>query len=242
MNIQQGVPKTEARARLERDGFCLLPSVFTLQECDALIETVTQTVHASASKNLSGMFAIRRLLHEVPGLRVLLDGKLQRLLSFCTNENYFLVKSVWFDKPERSNWFVAWHQDLSISVDRKIELPGFGPWTSKPEQFGVQPPRAILENIVTLRIHLDDCDETNGALHVLPGSHRDGIVRRNELRFEEMQPRLCCAAKGDVLLMKPLLFHASSRAASGKRRRVIHLECASLELPPGLGWAERLPI
>lgn len=86
-------------------------------------------------------------------------------------------KSIYFDKPEHSSWFVAWHQDLTISVDKKIDLDGFGPWTSKQDQFAVQPPLAFLENIFTVRIHLDDTDEHNGALRVIPGSHRKGIYR-----------------------------------------------------------------
>ena len=49
--------------------------------------------------------------------------------------NYFAVKSIYFDKPESSNWFVAYHQDLTISVDQKMELNGFGPWTVKQNQF-----------------------------------------------------------------------------------------------------------
>ncbi len=62
---------------------------------------------------------------------------------------------------------VAWHQDLTISVNKKLDLPGYGPWTIKQDQYAVQPPLEILENIFTIRIHLDDTDEKNGALRVI---------------------------------------------------------------------------
>ncbi len=45
----------------------------------------------------------------------------------------FVVKSIYFDKPASSNWYVPYHQDLTISVDKKLELENFGPWTSRPE-------------------------------------------------------------------------------------------------------------
>jgi ectoine hydroxylase-related dioxygenase (phytanoyl-CoA dioxygenase family) len=92
-----------------------------------------------------------------------------------------VVKSIYFDKPETSNWYVAYHQDLTISVDKKLELPDFGPWTTKQNQFAVQPPLNILENIYTIRIHLDDTDENNGALKVVPKSHAKEFTDRKQL-------------------------------------------------------------
>ena len=70
-------------------------------------------------------------------------------------ENYFITKSIYFDKPEKSNWFVAYHQDLTISVDKKVETENFENWTIKQNQFAVQPPKEILEQNFTIRIHID---------------------------------------------------------------------------------------
>ena len=80
------------------------------------------------------------------------------------SDKYFVVKSIYFDKPQSSNWYVSYHQDLTISVDKKLEVDGFGFWTTKQNQFSVQPTLDILQNVVTIRIHLDDTDENNGAL------------------------------------------------------------------------------
>jgi len=45
----------------------------------------------------------------------------------------------------------------------------------------------LLEQMLAARIHLDDCDETNGALRVLRGTHRLGRLsseRIQQLRKE----------------------------------------------------------
>jgi ectoine hydroxylase-related dioxygenase (phytanoyl-CoA dioxygenase family) len=94
--------------------------------------------------------------------------------------------------------------------------------------------------MLTVRLHLDDADESNGALRVLPGSHRFG--RLSSERIQELRSRqpdfLCAMSAGDALLMRPLLLHASSRSTSTGHRRVLHIEYAALSLPPRLHWQE----
>ncbi|MDB4918635.1 phytanoyl-CoA dioxygenase family protein [Mucilaginibacter sp.] len=153
-------------------------------------------------------------------------------------EQYFVVKSIYFDKPEKSNWFVAWHQDLTISVDRKIELLGYGSWTIKLNQFAVQPPIEILQDNFTIRIHLDDTDAGNGALKVIPGSHLKNICRVDSLDWENETETTCKVNAGGVMIMRPLLLHASNRTTVNKKRRVVHIEFSKTELPVPICWAE----
>jgi ectoine hydroxylase-related dioxygenase (phytanoyl-CoA dioxygenase family) len=152
-----------------------------------------------------------------------------------------LVKAIYFDKPALSNWLVAWHQDLMINVDGRTEQPGFGPWTSKPEGASVQPPVAVLENMCTIRIHLDDCDAGNGALKAVAGTHRQGVLLPAALPALTPAATVCAVPAGGAMLMRPLLLHASNRSTSPRPRRVVHLEFASAELPSGLRWRERRP-
>lgn len=152
------------------------------------------------------------------------------------------MKSIYFDKPETSNWYVAWHQDLTISVDKRIDIEGFGPWTVKQNQFAVQPPVELLEHIVTLRIHLDDTDRDNGALRVIQGSHLWKICRPETIVEEQKAAVSCDVSAGGVMLMKPLTMHSSGRTVNKKKRRVIHIELASATLPEGLQWTEKLAI
>ena len=111
-----------------------------------------------------------------------------------------------------------------INVDRRADLAGFGPWTSKAEGVSVQPPQAILAKHCTIRIHLDDCDADNGALHVVPGTHQRGVVLPEDVAQAHAQSMDCEVPAGGVMLMRPLLLHASNRSTSNQPRRVLHLE------------------
>jgi ectoine hydroxylase-related dioxygenase (phytanoyl-CoA dioxygenase family) len=155
-------------------------------------------------------------------------------------DKYFTVKSIYFDKPQSSNWYVSYHQDLTISVDKKVEVDGFGFWTTKHNQFSVQPTLDILQNIVTIRIHLDYTDENNGALKVVSKSHRQGIYRPETIDWTKEKEEVCSVEKGGVMLMKPLLLHSSGRTTNNQQRRVIHIEFSNIELPKELNWSERL--
>ena len=150
------------------------------------------------------------------------------------------VRGIFFDKSADANWAVAWHQDLTLALRERIETSGFGPWSVKDGIPHVQPPIALLEQMLTIRLHLDDADEDNGALRVLPGTHRLGRLspeRIAALRETEGEV-LCTARAGDALLMLPLLLHASGKSTSGRNRRVLHLEYAGCELPEPLAWHE----
>lgn len=156
-------------------------------------------------------------------------------------EKYFNIKAIYFDKPPQSNWIVAWHQDLTISVSDKIEHEGFANWSIKQGLPTVQPPREILENIYTIRIHLDDCDETNGALRVIPESHQKGVIAMQNFCLEDYPKSVTCLVqKGGVMLMKPLILHASNKSTSERNRRVIHLEFSDIDLPDGMDWREKV--
>jgi ectoine hydroxylase-related dioxygenase (phytanoyl-CoA dioxygenase family) len=169
------------------------------------------------------------------------NEKLQEVIFSLFGRQYFVVKSIYFDKPGSSNWFVSYHQGLTISVRDRFEVSGFGPWSVKQNQFAVVPPVEILEENFTVRIHLDDTDENNGALRVVPGSHRKGIYRPETIDWNIEQEATCCVPRGGIMIMRPLLLHASSRSTSNRKRRVIHIEFACQELPEPLQWSERLP-
>ena len=47
---------------------------------------------------------------------------------------------------------------------------------------------------------------------------------------------------GDVMLMRPLLLHASMRSTTDRPRRVLHFEVNRLELAAPLRWAERMKL
>lgn len=186
-------------------------------------------------------YAIRQLINKQPEiLEVLFKEKdFKELYAKLCGKGYFLTKAIYFNKPAMSNWFVGYHQDLSISAKEKQTQKDYVQWTYKEKQWGVIPSEDILKNTITLRVHLDDTNETNGALQVIPKSHLKGIIRIDEhFKKEELgEEVLCKVEKGAVMLMKPLLLHASQRSMSTSDRSVIHLEFCNQEIP--MEWLEK---
>jgi ectoine hydroxylase-related dioxygenase (phytanoyl-CoA dioxygenase family) len=93
--------------------------------------------------------------------------------------------------------------------------------------------------MVSIRIHLDDCPEENGALKVVPGSHRAGKIPESDIAtvVERGTAVACEVNAGGVLAMRPLLAHSSSAAMKPAHRRVIHFDYAAGTLANGLQWA-----
>jgi hypothetical protein len=223
---------------LTEQGFCIIDNVFSTVELVAMTEAIISVdQYTSAFRRTSDLFAIRTFLQTIPAVnKIIWNKSLLTIIHRILGLDYFVVKSIYFDKAPASNWFVAWHQDLTISVDRKIESDNFSLWTQKQGQIAAQPSRQILESIYTIRIHLDDCDASNGALKVIPGSHKQGILRSASTSLES--ETLCSVKAGGVMIMRPLLMHASGKSISDKRRRVIHIECSNNLLPDGISWRE----
>ncbi|WP_411812313.1 phytanoyl-CoA dioxygenase family protein [Chryseobacterium scophthalmum] len=224
------------------NGFTVINNIFSENEIEKISEVI-QNIDTSKEtfRKSEDLFAIRQFLKEIPDVKeFIFNDNVKEIIKEIFGEKYFTVKSIYFDKPEKSNWYVAYHQDLTISVDKKVELENYGPWTTKQNQFAVQPPLEILENIFTIRIHLDDTDENNGALKVVPKSHSKGIYRPETIDWNVETENICSVEKGGLMIMKPLLLHGSNRTTNGKKRRVIHIEFSDKELPEVLNWSERI--
>ena len=50
---------------------------------------------------------------------------------------------------------------------------------------------------------------------------------------------ICKVKAGGIMVMRPLLFHASNRTTTNTKRRVIHIEFSKADLPLGIDWAEK---
>ena len=148
------------------------------------------------------------------------------------------VRLLLFDKTNETNWSLAWHQDRTICVAERREVAGFGPWSVKQGLLHVAPPFGILAGMATLRIHLDDVPETNAPLLIAPGSHRFGLVP--EPRIEDIVERCgeftCLAEAGDIWAYATPILHASVAAEVPRRRRVLQVDYAGVDLPGGLEW------
>lgn len=238
------ITMTNYKKELNTEGFTIIESIYDDAEVEQLITVIEKKTQDKSQKSTfrqsEDLFAIRQFHKEIPeALEHIFNQKMKDLIQSNFGSDYFITKSIYFDKPEKSNWFVSYHQDLTISVDKKIDLEQFENWTHKQNQFAVQPPKHILEHNFTIRIHLDKTTKENGALKVLNKSHKNGVVRTEDIIIQNENETICEIDKGGIMIMKPLLFHASNKTTNNHRRRVIHLEFSNQKLPSQLEWSEK---
>jgi hypothetical protein len=191
----------------------------------------------AALRNLLSPHAESARLAAVPGLAPLL-GPADAIARGLLGPAARAVRALFFDKNADSNWALGWHQDRTIAVRARREVPGFSAWTVKSGIDHVVPPFQYLERMLVLRVHLDDAGGGNAPLLVAPGSHRLGRIAEPEIAaaVERLGTAVCPAGTGDVWAYRAPILHASDRAAAPARRRVLQLAYSADTLPGGLEW------
>jgi len=235
--------------QIEHEGFALVENCLTSVEVECLRTAVEAACQDSGNGSLvrarGTVLAVRNLFAIVPAVVELLQhAAVRALVEPVLETGAFAVRGILFDKTRGANWGLLWHQDLSVAV-RLTELSG--PQVHLSQKAGVphfDAPAAVLQQMLTLRFHLDDASEENGALRVLVGSHRQGRLSADAIEEAKQTGRVvCCSVKsGGIVAIRPLLLHSSVRSTHPVRRRVVHLEFAACSLPPPIDWHERHPI
>jgi hypothetical protein len=220
-------------------------------EIDLCFQEDGAQIFAGALNNaacLSIEQAIADLPSDVPGVRIgsapalramlAVDGPIGGIAASALGPEARAVRAVLFDKTAARNWALGWHQDRTIVVEERADADGFGPWTVKAGLIQVEPPFAILEWMVTIRVHLDPVDATNAPLRIVPGSHRLGRLPEASIKHlvEDRGERECPANRGDVWLYATPIVHGSRAADPPRRRRVLQVDYAAVDLPPPLRW------
>lgn len=231
------VEQSEVAAAIEHDGFVTTGPVVPQLTVDRLAAEVSGISDPEASRG-----GIRNLFELSAATRELAtSAAVRQVAESVLGPHCFAVRAILFDKTAAANWKVVWHQDLTIAVRARVITAGFGPWTEKAGVTHVQPPIEILERMLAVRVHLDDCGPDNGPVRVLPRSHRVGRLSASAIEAWQggSESVECVADRGAILAFRPLILHASSRATVPGHRRVIHIDFAAEELPPPLEWYER---
>jgi len=223
------------KSNLNQNGFEIIENVYSLTEVNEILQLVE-------SKEIENKFGVREFLTDNPEIAEKVFTKslieiIEQISPACNKS----IKSIYFDKPPSANWIVNWHQDLTINLTEKKAVENFKNWRVSDARTIVQPNRELLENIFTIRIHLDDCTKENGALRIIQNSHTKGVIEIKEWMKNKIGvERICEVKKGGILIMKPLTLHSSKRTENQKNRRIIHIEFTDRELPEGLNWKEKI--
>lgn len=191
---------------------------------------------SEVSTEVSGVRNINKKLKSVA--EYLNSTEFKEKASSFVPVNAQLVRAILFNKSPESNWFVTWHQDKTVSVSSKFEESGWGTWSVKENTLHVQPPLAVLEGMVTIRVHLDSTPKENGCLKVIPNSHKLGILNSEQINevVASEKVHFCEAEKCTALIMRPHLLHASSKSSEPSNRRVLHFEFSNWQLPSAVFW------
>ena len=215
---------------LHDDGAQLHAAVIGSDALDAIVRALADQPPDQAGVRLFGLKWLRPLLQR--------DGVIGAIAAAAMSGEPRPVRAILFDKTPASNWALGWHQDRVIAVKKRVETPGFGPWTRKQGALHVAPPFDLLSGMTTLRVHLDPVPSGNAPLRIAPGSHRRGRITESEVGrlVDECGVFDCLADAGDVWIYATPILHASGRAAEPLRRRVLQVDYAQVALPGGLEW------
>lgn len=219
-------------SRFEQDGFAIVDGVLSEQECRETAARLALEDGRGGSRSLLDQAWCRELGRKL---------RSHPALSAIVPPDHVAVQCTFFEKSARRNWLVPIHQDLSIPVADRVDDPALRGWSTKEGKLFVQAPVDVLERMIALRLHLDPCGAADGPLRVVPGSHVHGLLdpeEANALRDHAGEAG-CVAPAGAVLALRPLLLHASSKAAGSGTRRILHFVFGPPGLPSGLAWAKK---
>ena len=212
------------------DGYALLPALLSDEECVRIAVHAASVAHGGAGTRCllpqAWCGALAEQLRTHPALAAFIPS------------GFVAAQCTYFEKSRSRNWLVSIHQDLSIPVAARIRDVALQGWSEKEGELFVQAPVPLLQQLVAVRLHIDECTPGDGPLRVVPGSHRRGRVEPEAalLARQEQGEVVCCGPRGSALVMRPLLLHASSRATGNGRRRVLHFLFGPHQLPHGLQW------
>lgn len=215
----------------KEDGFEIIENILSAGEINAIKDELR-----SAEIRGGGIRNAEKKLTSVATL--VKSEKLRNVASSYLLGQVSFVRCIVFTKTECNNWLVTWHQDKTVSISKKFDDPSWGPWSEKEGVLHVQAPIEVLENMVSIRIHLDESTEENGCLRLIPGSHTRGLLPQQLMHpYVSSKPTFkCIAPLGSGLVMRPHVLHASSKSSAREPRRVLHVEYSSYCLPEGAQW------
>jgi ectoine hydroxylase-related dioxygenase (phytanoyl-CoA dioxygenase family) len=215
---------------MEEQGFEIVPQVFDAEVLLSITKALSEVPLRHGRAGIRNAFKIE-VVRSLAS-----DERLMVLARNMLGADAIPFRATLFDKSPRSNWLVVWHQDTVLPLRDRRETTGWGPWSVKEGVICAHAPVSALEHVLAIRVHLDDSTEENGSLKVLPGTHSMGVLTDDAIHDLAIARSAveCHVPAGGILLMRPLLVHASSKAkTSARSRRVLHIEYSARTCFPG---------
>ena len=208
-------------------GSAAVPGVLPPNETGELLHALE---YSALRRSRAGA---RHVLSHPAVARVAKDQRLLGIACEVLGPEAFAFRATLFDKSPTANWLVAWHQDTALPLRERRETAGWGPWSVKDGVHYAHAPATALEQVLALRLHLDDSTLENGPLRVLPGTHTLGVLSDEAIHgiasASAAGPEDCLIDAGGIVAMRPLVIHASSKSRTEMPRRVLHIEYAAHE-------------
>jgi len=214
----------------ERDGFAIVEDIVSSSQCEGLEKAIARrTITGAGSRNL-----LEEPLCQELAVQLRNDPRLSRFMP----QSARAVQRTYFDKSAKTNWLVAFHQDLAVPLRARNDSPMWNGWSLKDGVIFANAPVSVLETMVAVRVHLDASTPENGPLRVVVGSHRLGrLSAADAARVRESNPvEMCLVPAGGALVLRPLMLHASSKSRSSRPRRVLHFLFGPERPDEGLAW------
>ena len=215
-------------------GYSILPDVFVPAEMIAVTRGLsgnTPQRSKAGARHVLSLSVVRDLSA---------DPRLLAIARQFVGAAAVPFRATLFDKSPTANWLVVWHQDTALPMRERFECDDWGPWSAKAGILYAHAPASALEQVIALRVSLDDSLLTNGPLRVLPGTHRGGVYTDEQIErlAQNTAPVDCVTPSGGVIAMRPLTVHASSKSTDSRPRRVLHIEyAATVNLGSGIELA-----
>lgn len=221
--VAEGSPRWQED--IAAKGFAVIRNVFSSEEIGALLQAL---MGCGARRGRAGL---RHSLGLAPVAAMAKDPRLTEIACTMLGPRAVPFRATLFDKTPTSNWLVAWHQDRALPLQERRDVSGWGPWSVKEGVTYAHAPASTLEQVLALRVHLDDSTVRNGPLRVLPGTHTLGVLSDDSIHqlAARISPVDCCVGQGGVVAMKPLLIHSSAKLELEAKRRVLHIEYAAAQ-------------
>jgi ectoine hydroxylase-related dioxygenase (phytanoyl-CoA dioxygenase family) len=173
------------------ERFAVLHGLFPSEYLDCVLEQINRL---APRRSRAG---VRHALSLSPVAELARHQVLMELAAEVLGADVFPYRATLFDKSPEANWLVVWHQDTALPLRSRRETPGWGPWSVKDGIDYAHAPASALNQVLALRVSIDNSTGENGPLRVLPRTHTLGVLSDDTLHelSTQISPVDCTSPK-----------------------------------------------